>query len=180
MAFKRLKISITPSFSESCFETNCHVNMIKGTSSKSVPGWNITMFVLLGSFGSTNIEYYNQCRDLGGGTNPNHFWAGYSGNISTTLKGCGNAKVNVGNCYDESSAVLIYRDEVKIGEVLKTSQVEFTFSYKEGSVLRIDNNHALTRFYNFEVTECSPCPGKFYQDINRVASYLRCLNGTLP
>ena len=71
-------------FAESCMEANCNVNKIKGTSSKSVPGWSITMLPLLGT---QHNDYYNLCRDLGGSTNANDFWAGYyGGTISINLK----------------------------------------------------------------------------------------------
>ena len=112
-------------------EANCNVNKIKGTSSKSVPGWSITMLPLLGT---QHNDYYNLCRDLGGSTNANDFWAGYyGGTISITLKGCGNAIVNVGNCWKDGT-VLVYLDEVKIGEVPKESNHGFTFAYKDGWV----------------------------------------------
>ena len=145
-------------------EANCNVNKIKGTSSKSVPGWSITMLPLLGTSGSQNILYYDMCRDLGGSTNANEFWAGgHGGTISITLKGCGNAKINVGNCWTEG-VVSVYVDEVKIGDVDQQSNSEFTFSYVEGSVLKIDSNNMLLRFSNFEVTDCrSPCPSKIFQ-----------------
>ena len=120
------------------------------------------MTPLLGTSGWTLIGYYNLCRDLGGGTNVKDFWAGLSGTISTTLKGCGLAKVNVGNCFGDGF-ILVYLDEVKIGEVPKTSNYEFTFNYKEGSVLKIDSTGWIARFSNFEVIHCSPCPSKFFQ-----------------
>ena len=142
-------------------EANCNVNKIKGTSSKSVPGWSMTMWPLLGT---QHNDYYNLCRDLGGSTNANDFWAGYyGGTISITLKGCGNAKINVGNC-GSGGVVSVYVDEVKIGDVDQQSNSEFTFSYVEGSVLKIDSNNMHVRFSNFEVTDCrSPCPSKIFQ-----------------
>ena len=124
------------------------------------------MLPLLGTSGSQNILYYDMCRDLGGSTNANEFWAGgHGGTISITLKGCGNAKINVGNCWSGqlwNGVVSVYVDEVKIGDV--ESYFEFTFSYVEGSVLKIDSNGFPVRFSNFEVTDCSsPCPSKIFQ-----------------
>ena len=100
-------------------------------------------------------NYYDRCKDLGG---PHDFWAGVGNRngISTTLHGCGHAKLNVGNCWI-AHKVKVYIDGTLIGEVPKeTNSKIFEFAFKEGSVLKLITvlGNAILKFNNFEVTDC--------------------------
>ena len=135
-----------------CIESNSHVNKLKGTSSKHVNGWNIDIDLITKT--DDQHSYYDGCKNLGG---PKDFWAGCCGGntISTTLYGCGHAKLNVGNCWDYLN-VRIYLDGKLIGEVpSETNSKIFEFAFKEGSVLKINSNGGIIKFNNFEITNCN-------------------------
>ena len=129
------------------------MNKLKETSSKNVNGWNIDMNVFTSTTHDPIWNNYGKCKNLGG---PDDFWVGRSGDISTTLHGCGHAKLNVGNCYDSSNyKVQVYIDGTLIGEVPKeTNSKIFEFAFKEGSVLKINTGGGILKFNNFEVTDC--------------------------
>ena len=135
-----------------CIESNSHVNKLKGTSSIHVDGWNIHIQLIT----KTNIvtTYYDRCKNLGG---PKDFWAGCCGGkiISTTLYGCGHAKLNVGNC-QRHSHVRVYLDGKFIGDIpSQTNSKVFEFAFKEGSILKINDGGGIIKFNNFEVTDCN-------------------------
>ena len=145
-----------------CIESNGHVNKLKGTSSKHVNGWNIDIDLITKT--DDQHSYYDQCKNLGG---PKDFWAGCCGGkiISTTLYGCGHAKLNVGNCWHTNTYVRVYLDGKFIGDVAgqtspfrsvgQTNSKVFEFAFKEGSVLKINSNWGIVKFNNFEVTDCN-------------------------
>ena len=92
-------------------------------------------------------SHYDRCKNLGG---PKDFWAGCCGGeiISTTLYGCGHAKLNVGNCW-RYNQVQVYLDGKLIGEVSKnTNSKIFEFAFKEGSVLKINSDDGILKFNN--------------------------------
>ena len=100
-------------------------------------------------------DYYSRCKNLGG---PADFWAGYSGEISTRLYGCGHALIDIGNCenWGDTHQPQIYTDGKFIGNVNgRTRSKVFNFAFKDGSVLKLKPNHAILRFNNFEVIDCN-------------------------
>jgi len=131
-----------------CIERNSHVNKLKGTSSKNVDGWNIDIDLI-----TKTDDFYDRCNDLGDSTD---FWAGCCGGrtISTTLYGCGNAKLNVGNCVDFGHNVSVYLDDNLLGIVSEnTNSTIFEFGFTHRSVLKINANGAIIKFNNFECTD---------------------------
>ena len=127
---------------------------MKGTSSRHVDGWNIDIDLITKS--DDQHSYYRQCRNFGV---PQDFWAGCCGGktISTTLYGCGHAKLNVGNCWSSHRhPVHVYVDGKRIGEVSNnTNSKIFEFGFIEGAVLKINSNGGIIKFNNFEVTDCN-------------------------
>ena len=84
--------------------------------------------------------------------------------IETTLKGCGTAKLDFGNCYTIDCNVNAYIDGKRIGTASKeTPHKVVTFKFKEGSKLKITEGEApgstfcMMMFNNFEVISCSLC-----------------------
>ena len=91
------------------------------------------------------------------------------GSIETTLKGCGTAKLDFGNCdyppdYRRDCNVNAYIDGKIIGTASKNILHKVvTFGFKEGSKLKITEGEAPGHancamiFNNFEVISCSLC-----------------------
>ena len=128
------------------------MNKLKGTSSKNVNGWNIDMNVFTSTTHDPIWNNYGKCKNLGG---PDDFWVGRSGDISTTLHGCGHAKLDIGNCDSGSFKVKVYIDGRVIGEVPGGVNGKiFTFEFKEGSDLKIHSGNGIVKFNNFEVIDC--------------------------
>ena len=76
--------------------------------------------------------------------------------ISTTLHGCGHAKLNVGKCWNHKP-LQVTLDGTLIGEVpTETNSKIFKFAFKEGSVLQLitSSGGAILKFNHFEVTNC--------------------------
>ena len=97
-------------------------------------------------------DYFDRCNNLGG---PHDFWAGCCNDreISTTLHGCGHAKLNVGKCWNHKP-LQVTLDGTLIGEVPdETNSKIFVFAFKEGSVLHLSTSGIL-KFNSFEVTDC--------------------------
>ena len=85
------------------------------------------------------------------------------GSIETTLKGCGTAKLDFGNCYDADCNVYAYIDGKRIATAPKNTPHKLViFNFKEGSKLKITEGengsiHCVMVFNSFEVISYSLC-----------------------
>ena len=93
-------IFVFPCLFSDCVNLNSHVNKLRGTTTKNVPGWNLES-VIFGSFDS--ISTGNSSCFI------NNNWWGWGGNLTitngnetssiyTTLGGCGVGKLEFGDC----------------------------------------------------------------------------------
>ena len=130
---------------------------MRGTTTKNVPGWNLDN-VDSGSFINEN---YGSCGD-------GNSWFGYLsvggiGSINTTLRGCGVAKLDFGECskYGGPSAfILVNLNGKEIGRATRgqlSKTIEFNF--KDGDILELKEGKdysvsSFIRFNNFTVISC--------------------------
>ena len=129
---------------------NSQVNNLKGSKSKTVPGWTISGV----KNGPWNIENAAQwgCDKA--------FWFGWdhpgATSISTTLHGKGEAILDFGNC-NAMGDVTVYKNDIKLSSVgaEKVDQVEFEFH--DGDVLKITENQGIIQFNDLEIVECNLC-----------------------
>ena len=103
------------------------------------------------------MEIWNKC---GNGT----IWFGYRGGreISTTLKGCGNGKLDFGNC-GKYNKVNVYLNGQEVGSATgyKPNNIA-EFNFNDGDLIEIVANadNAVIQFNSFSVSTCG-CPGTF-------------------
>ena len=144
---------------------NSHVNKITAAANgRQATGWRIYASNAYSSIKKRNDSWQKRCSNGGknwwGWCDGNCGGVNHIGSIETTLKGCGTAKLNFGNCYDTDCNVNAYID----GKIIDTASKEtphkvVTFEFKEGSKLKISNARAacMMIFNNFEVISCSLC-----------------------
>ena len=135
-----------------CVSLNAHVNRLRGTTTKNVPGWNLDNV----DSGSVINENWGSCRD-------DNSWYGFltggrRGSINTTLRGCGVAKLDFGECgpYSGSSTqVHLNGKEISraTGDQLSKT-IEFNF--KDGEILELKEGDCCNaiRFNSFTVISC--------------------------
>ena len=140
---------------EDCISPNAHVNGLRGTTTKNVTGWNLDNI----EYGSVTNEDFGSCRD-------GNSWWGYKthasrysvGSINTTLSGCGMAKLDFGECNDESGhSTNVNLNGIEIG-VATSGQLSKTIdvNFKDGDILELKqkNYGSLIRFNSFTVMIC--------------------------
>ena len=132
-----------------CNAINSHVNKItSATNGKQATGWKIYASTAYSSKKkrSSNPNEYWQKKCSNGGKN----WWGWCdgldcgagkhnlGKIETTLKGCGTARLDFGNCNDLQCQVDVYVDGRRISTANKnTPHKVVQFDFKNGSKLKI-------------------------------------------
>lgn len=175
-----------------CKESNSHVNKIKfARNGNQAVGWKINTSEAYISpkqmaHTSSDFEISDMCSN--GVSN----WFGWCdgncggrdniGSIETTLRNCGTATLDFGNCYKKffyfagkyekkkyyipnvsNCKVHVYIDGKLISTALQnTPQKLVTFNFKDGSKLKITdgesgNNACIMMFNNFEIISCSSC-----------------------
>ena len=136
-----------------------------GTSSTTVDGWTLDVTHGTAFGGTTNGDFHLfKC-------NGNDFWFGLKtsgtnlASIKTTLKGCGKARLDYGNCYDCFSCVSPNYDYVHVtlngNEISKAANngeelsktVEFDFN--DGDILELyEDGISAIKFNGFTIIEC--------------------------
>ena len=137
-----------------CVSENAHVNSLRGTTTKNVPGWNLINV----EGGSVVNASYWRCHD-------GNSWYGfrYDGgicSIDTTLRRCGVAKLDFGECskYGGPSAfILVNLNGKEIGRATRgqlSKTIEFNF--KDGDILELKESriNSYIRFNSFTVISC--------------------------
>ena len=151
---------------------NSHVNKITAaTNGRKATGWRIyasTAYSSIKKHSNNNNEFW-QKRCSNGGKN----WWGWCvgncgtgryglGRIETTLKGCGTARLDFGNCYTSTCVVNVYVDGRRISTANRnTPHKVVQFNYDNGSKLKITAFHGcMMTFNSFKVISCRKClPG---------------------
>ena len=132
-----------------CVSENAHVNSLRGTTTKNVPGWNLINV----EGGSVVNASYWRCHD-------GNSWYGfrYDGgicSIDTTLRRCGVAKLDFGQCclFDCSTQVNLNGKE--IGRATQPSE-SIEFNFKDGDILELKEGrgNSAIRFNSFTVISC--------------------------
>jgi len=142
-----------------CVRLNAHVNGLRGTTTKNVPGWNLDNV----DRGSVANHNWGSCRD------DNSWFGRYGtlwlvvsgvGSINTTLRGCGVAKLDFGECFgyfdvDDSTQVNLNGKEIgraTSGQLSKTIE----FNFKDGDILELKQGSggSTIRFNGFTVISC--------------------------
>ena len=143
-----------------CKESNSHVNKIKSArNGNQAVGWKINTSEAYSS-NPKRSDSWPMC------LNEVSNWFGYCdgecggrdhiGSIETTLRNCGTATLDFGNCYNNCKV-----DGKLISTALQnTPQKLVTFNFKDGSKLKITegengNNACIMMFNNFEIISCS-------------------------
>ena len=134
-----------------CVSLNAHVNGLRGTTTKNVPGWNLDNV----NKGSVINENLGSCRE-------GNSWYGWfccdgRGSINTTLRGCGVAKLDFGQCWGESG----YSTQVNLNgkEIGRATGLQLSktieFNFKDGDILELkEGNYGIIRFNSFSVISC--------------------------
>ena len=149
---------------------NSHVNGITAArNGKYATGWKIyanSAYSRVKKYGSSGSSWQKRC------SNGDKNWfgwcdgycgAGYNvGKIETTLKGCGTARLDFGNCYTSYCQVYVYIDGKKIASAnMNTPHKVVYFNFKNGSKLRItegnDGRSCMMTFNSFKVISCRKC-----------------------
>ena len=136
-----------------CVSANAHVNSLRGTTTKNVPGWNLDNV----DRGSVINKKYGSCHD------GNSWWGylnGYGrGSINTTLRGCGVAKLDFGECAGnlarEFTQVNLNGKEIGRATGLQRSKT-IEFNFKDGDILELKegSDYSAIRFNSFTAISC--------------------------
>ena len=120
-------IFVFPCLFSDCVNLNSHVNKLRGTTTKNVPGWNLES-VTHGSF--LNTINYTSCFI-------NNNWWGWGGlnnqnetsSINTILRGCGVGKLGFGDC-SAKYGMKVHLNGNEIGMAAKGEKkaIEFNFN----------------------------------------------------
>ena len=132
---------------------NAHVNSLRGTTTKNVPGWNLDNI----NGGTVTNLNYGRCRD-------GNSWYGWlsgigEGSINTTLRGCGVAKLDFGECSygDSGSSTQVNLNGKEIGRAsgIQPSKI-VEFNFKDGDILELKEGFSgdFIRFNSFTVISC--------------------------
>ena len=145
-------IFVFPCLFSDCVNLNSHVNKLRGTKTKNVPGWNLDNV----NRGSVIKETHENCRD---GNCWYGFLSGYRiGSISTTLRGCGVAKLDFGECagYYTDDSTKVYLNGKEIGRAGDQLSKTIEFNFKDGDILELKegDDHGIIRFNSFTVISC--------------------------
>ena len=154
-----------------CKAINSHVNKItSATNGNQATGWKIYANHAFSSKKKYSYDNYWGKKCSNGGKN---WWGWCSGNcgggksklgkIETTLKGCGTARLDFGNCYPNQCQVDVYVDGRRISTANKnTPHKVVQFDFKNGSKLKItegaDSKSCFMAFNSFKVISCRKCP----------------------
>ena len=136
-----------------CVKLNAHVNKLRGTTTKNVPGWNLDNV----NKGSVINENLGSCRE-------GNSWYGWfccdgRGSINTTLRGCGVAKLDFGECAGnlarEFTQVNLNGKEIGRATRRQTSKT-IDFNFKDGDIFELKEGHyySFIRFNSFTVISC--------------------------
>ena len=154
-----------------CIHRNDHIRSLIGTRSMTVPGW--TMDIDTGSPTPEKEDKYRKMDewDMHKCFHPYTWWGenigSYNGFIKTSLKRCGRARLNFGNCYiDENKKkhqhkhyVQVKLNNVEIGQAdagISNKTIEFDF--KDGDILELqDIAEATIKFNDFVIISCVKC-----------------------
>lgn len=127
---------------------------MRGATTKNVPGWNLDNV----DRGSVVDEYYYNCRD-------GNSWYGFlniggKGSINTTLRGCGVAKLDFGQCSiygdpGDSTHVNLNGNEIGRAINLQPSKT-IEFNFKDGDILELKegSDFSAIRFNSFTIISC--------------------------
>ena len=140
-----------------CVNLNSHVNKLRGTTTKYVPGWNLDNI----NQGSITLHNHKNCRS-------GNSWYGWNGDpmkigsISTRLSGCGVGKLDFGQCYGGSadSSVIVNLNGIEIGRAMSLQDSKtIVFNFKEGDIMELKegtsgHDSSLIRFNSFTVISC--------------------------
>ena len=147
---------------------NSHVNQITAAKNgNEATGWKINASAAYSSTKKRSNHGYWQKRCSNGDKN---WWGWCDGNcgtgtnglaiIETTLKGCGTARLDFGNCYTYQCQVSVHVD----GKIISTAYQNtphkvVQFDFQEGSELKITEgpNFCMMSFNSFEVISCKEC-----------------------
>ena len=143
-------ISSTNTTKLDCVSVNAHVNSLRGTTTKNVPGWNLDNV----DQGSVKNDTWKHCGN-------SYDWYGYlsgrrRGSINTTLRGCGVAKLDFGECAGnlarEFTQVNLNGKEIGRATGLQLSKT-IEFNFKDGDILELKegNGYGVIRFNSFTV-----------------------------
>ena len=145
---------------------NTHVNNLVGSSSTMVDGWTIdvTVGTAFPPVGNPPNGDFNLLDCVG-----NDFWFGLTptgsnaGSITTTLNGCGRARLDYGNCQNlfsnpgsDSVHVTLNGNEISSAanngnELSKTIEFDFT----DGNILELNEDGASAiRFNSLTILSC--------------------------
>ena len=136
-----------------CVSLNAHVNSLRGTTTKNVPGWNLDNV----DQGSVKNDTWKHCGN-------SYDWYGYlsgrrRGSINTTLRGCGVAKLDFGECAGnlarEFTQVNLNGKEIGRATRRQPSKT-IDFRFKDGDIFELKEGHyySFIRFNNFTVISC--------------------------
>ena len=146
-------IFVFPCLFSDCVNLNSHVNKLRGTTTKNVPGWNLDNV----DQGSVKNDTWKHCGNR-------YDWYGYLsgsgiGSINTTLRGCGVAKLDFGVCYGvrngDSTQVNLNGKEIGRATGLQRSKT-IEFNFKDGDILELKegSDYSAIRFNSFTAISC--------------------------
>ena len=169
-----------------CKESNSHVNKIKSArNGNQAVGWKINTSEAYSSNPKRSDSWpmcLNEVSNWFGYCDGNCGGRDHIGSIETTLRNCGTATLDFGNCYKKffyfagkiekekyyipnvsNCKVHVYIDGKLISTALQnTPQKLVTFNFTDGSKLKITegesgNTSCMMMFNNFEIISCSSC-----------------------
>ena len=128
---------------------NSHINELKGSISKDVPGW---------TFDGLNYGPWKQ-NAANWGTCSKGSWFGFAypgdGSISTVLNGNGKAVLEFGNCWT-TGKVAVYLNGNEIASVGAKGEDQVEFDFQDGAEVKIvEHGECIIQFNDLHIIECS-------------------------
>ena len=148
-------IFVFPCLFSDCVNLNSHVNKLRGTTTKNVPGWNlesVTSGSFLNTINYTSCFIDNNWWGWGGWNNPNE-----TSSIYTTLGGCGVGKLEFGDCSGAVSPtkVKVHLNGNEIGMAARGEKKTVGFNFKNGDILKLtEYEQGVIQFNSFTILSC--------------------------
>ena len=123
---------------------------MRGTITNFVPGWNLD-----------NVDRGSVANDNWGSCREGNSWYGYNdvgkGSINTTLRGCGVAKLDFGQCLYSGDSTQVNLNGKEIGRANDQLSKTIEFNFKDGDILELKQSNfgfSFIRFNSFTVISC--------------------------
>ena len=143
---------------------NDHLNNLLGHNDlKNVSGWKVDIISGQYNHHVWGTEHWAQKRNYYERCGSGKKWFGWKtspqvGSINTILFGCGNAKLDFGNCYDFGE-VVAYKNGKEIGMANASENKTIAFEFFDGDSIVIQAHDLYSAMLLNDFVQ-DPCPGE--------------------